>query len=359
MKYIVYKTTNLVNNYIYIGVHKTNTPYIFDGYLGNGVYYNRPNTYKKSKTCFQIAVKQFGVKNFNRETLAVFETAEEAYAVEELIVNETFLARADVYNMIRGGIINQTKGKPVYQYSAITGLFLKEYSSLADAGKDINSDSSTISHSIQLKYKLKNFIFSFEKKSKIELSEFNFKTLTPVYRYLKSGEFDMAFTSLTEAGNNSLDTVAAYIQKAAILGYLVKDTFYFSFYKFDTYNKARLQQIKCRSVYKYSKDGVFIQEYSSQEKAEKENKNCNITQAIKGRIPDQNGNFWSLELLPYFNIPKKHTAKRVGQFDNNGMLIKEWESCNACAKEVGTAVKNVLRGKYYLHKGYTYKYISN
>ena len=32
MKYIVYKTTNLVNNYIYIGVHKTNTPYEFDGY---------------------------------------------------------------------------------------------------------------------------------------------------------------------------------------------------------------------------------------------------------------------------------------------------------------------------------------
>ena len=26
-KYIVYKTTNLINKYIYIGVHRTKTPY--------------------------------------------------------------------------------------------------------------------------------------------------------------------------------------------------------------------------------------------------------------------------------------------------------------------------------------------
>lgn len=35
MKYIVYKTTNLVNNYIYIGVHGTDTLETFDKYLGN------------------------------------------------------------------------------------------------------------------------------------------------------------------------------------------------------------------------------------------------------------------------------------------------------------------------------------
>ena len=36
MKYIVYQTTNLINNKIYIGVHKTVNPDIFDGYIGNG-----------------------------------------------------------------------------------------------------------------------------------------------------------------------------------------------------------------------------------------------------------------------------------------------------------------------------------
>ena len=33
MKYIVYLTTNLKNNKIYIGVHGTEDPNIFDGYI--------------------------------------------------------------------------------------------------------------------------------------------------------------------------------------------------------------------------------------------------------------------------------------------------------------------------------------
>ena len=37
MKYIVYLTTNTANKKIYIGVHRTETPYDFDGYLGNGI----------------------------------------------------------------------------------------------------------------------------------------------------------------------------------------------------------------------------------------------------------------------------------------------------------------------------------
>ena len=38
MKYIVYKTTCLINNKIYIGVHQTENPEIFDGYLGRGYF---------------------------------------------------------------------------------------------------------------------------------------------------------------------------------------------------------------------------------------------------------------------------------------------------------------------------------
>lgn len=35
-KWIVYCTTCIVNNKIYIGVHKTKTPDVFDGYIGGG-----------------------------------------------------------------------------------------------------------------------------------------------------------------------------------------------------------------------------------------------------------------------------------------------------------------------------------
>ena len=49
-KYIVYCTVNIVNNKIYVGVHKTKDASKFDGYIGNGVYVSQPYTYKYSKT---------------------------------------------------------------------------------------------------------------------------------------------------------------------------------------------------------------------------------------------------------------------------------------------------------------------
>ena len=55
--WIVYQTTNLVNNKIYIGVHKTKNPFEFDGYLGNGIYINQSATYIYAKTKMEAAVK--------------------------------------------------------------------------------------------------------------------------------------------------------------------------------------------------------------------------------------------------------------------------------------------------------------
>jgi hypothetical protein len=83
-KYIVYLTINVVNLKIYIGVHKTNTPYEFDGYLGCGVKVNA--TLKNPTTPFQYAVKKYGSKNFKRHTLSIFDTKEEAYNLEKQLV---------------------------------------------------------------------------------------------------------------------------------------------------------------------------------------------------------------------------------------------------------------------------------
>ena len=52
-KYIVYQTTNLINNKIYVGVHQTSDPDSFDGYLGNGIINTQPYTYQYAKTAFQ------------------------------------------------------------------------------------------------------------------------------------------------------------------------------------------------------------------------------------------------------------------------------------------------------------------
>lgn len=124
LKYIVYLTINLQNKKIYIGVHKTNNPDRFDGYIGNGVFISRPSTYEKSKTAFQYAVKKYGVKNFKRFTLRIFDTLEEALKLEAEIVNEQFIKREDTYNLVLGGGLPRDASIEIYQYS-LNGDFIK------------------------------------------------------------------------------------------------------------------------------------------------------------------------------------------------------------------------------------------
>jgi hypothetical protein len=82
MKYIIYCTTNIVNNKIYIGFHATENPEIFDGYIGNGVYVNKPSTYMNPKYAFHYAVKKYGTDNFKRSILYIFDNEEEALKKE-------------------------------------------------------------------------------------------------------------------------------------------------------------------------------------------------------------------------------------------------------------------------------------
>lgn len=139
MKYIVYCTRNNKNSKIYIGVHKTITPFKFDGYLGNGVY-----TYSKTfdaTSAFQSAVKKYGAENFTRITLGVFDTEEKAYLEEELLVTKEFIKRVDVYNMVPGGKNSNYKScsRPVHQYN-IDGELVKTFDSITEAAQSIDTE---------------------------------------------------------------------------------------------------------------------------------------------------------------------------------------------------------------------------
>ena len=72
MKYIVYCTTCLVNNKIYIGVHKTENPNVFDGYIGNGIDKSHlKQVMENPQTAYQRAVKKYGYKEASVEGLNV------------------------------------------------------------------------------------------------------------------------------------------------------------------------------------------------------------------------------------------------------------------------------------------------
>ncbi len=129
IKYIVYQTVNTVNNKIYIGVHETNTPYKFDGYLGCKAWINNPNSYNKSKYPLHNAILKYGVKSFRRSTIQVFDTLQEALELESELVTEEFISRTDTYNTISKNsfVIN----RPIYQFD-LNGNFIKKWKSELD-----------------------------------------------------------------------------------------------------------------------------------------------------------------------------------------------------------------------------------
>jgi hypothetical protein len=129
MKYIVYLTINIVNRKIYIGVHKTHDPKKFDGYIGNGIWSGNERLVRESPFPFHAAVRKYGYTAFERLTLGVYDTVEEAYMEESRLVTREFLERDDVYNAKRGGIGGSPSTK-ILQYTQ-DGKFVKEWSSIS------------------------------------------------------------------------------------------------------------------------------------------------------------------------------------------------------------------------------------
>lgn len=85
---IIYKTTNTVNNMIYIGQHQSDD--LNDGYIGSG-------------TLFRAAIMKYGKDAFKTEVLFDFDTPYELDAKERELVDEDFLKRPDTYNLVLSG----------------------------------------------------------------------------------------------------------------------------------------------------------------------------------------------------------------------------------------------------------------
>lgn len=92
--HIIYKTTNLINGKIYVGLHSTDN--VDDNYLGSG-------------WILKSAIKKYGRENFKREVLLVLSNREEAREVESLLVDKEFVSRqdcAEALGFARGNIRN-------------------------------------------------------------------------------------------------------------------------------------------------------------------------------------------------------------------------------------------------------------
>jgi len=88
MFHIVYLTTNLANNKIYVGVHSTYN--LDDGYLGSGY-------------ALKHAIKKYGRHNFKRQILHYCLSEEQSLEFESKIVDLSFVERNDTYNIKLAG----------------------------------------------------------------------------------------------------------------------------------------------------------------------------------------------------------------------------------------------------------------
>jgi hypothetical protein len=88
MFYIIYKITNTINRKIYIGKHQTKD--LNDGYMGSGKH-------------LKHSIDKYGIDNFKKEVLFIFENENDMNAKEAEIVNGEFVLREDTYNICVGG----------------------------------------------------------------------------------------------------------------------------------------------------------------------------------------------------------------------------------------------------------------
>ena len=86
--FTVYKITNLVNGKYYIGKHQTKD--LNDGYFGSG-------------KLIKAAIKKYGIENFVKEILFIFESEDEMNKKEAELVTEELIASGSVYNLCPGG----------------------------------------------------------------------------------------------------------------------------------------------------------------------------------------------------------------------------------------------------------------
>ena len=102
--YYIYRTTNILNNKEYIGVHKTNK--LRDGYIGNGIR-SQKNAERLNElgnsVPFVRAVLKYGYNFFIKEVLFHFNSYEEALEKEKELVNIEYVKRKDTYNIKLGG----------------------------------------------------------------------------------------------------------------------------------------------------------------------------------------------------------------------------------------------------------------
>lgn len=261
MKYIVYLTVNkksTVNglNRIYVGVHQTKDPTVFDGYLGCGVYVDQPSTYMYPKTPFQCAVKKYGVEAFTRVVLYIFDSEDSAYQKEKEIVSIQFIKQSHVYNACEGGVC-VNKGKPLYQFDA-QGNLLKKWEYSKEAVEFYNISRIKLNYAVQDKHPLLGYLWG--TTDSIDPTEYYTQTHgepKSVHLYTKDGKWLTEFPSRVECAEY-LNVSPTSITQAVKTQRLVQNQYYVSDKLVDLFVPRPRNQYSKTLIYVYNTQSQLV-----------------------------------------------------------------------------------------------------
>lgn len=300
VKYILFVTTNVVNNKIYVGVHETEEPGVFDGYLGDGIWVDTPLSYNRGKSLMQCAILKYGVKSFKRHTLRVFDDDETALRLLDEIVtpefvslpsnyNYTITTTPTIYKFNKEGISDSegevlsylTEVKPITEYINQynkEGILIAQYPNAAIAAQKLDLDKNAINSSIVKRKKYAGCSF-------LKGDIFGDKSKKYIYRYKETGEFDCAFETIQKAINATKKSHAMTVKKALVDGFLCAG-YYWSYYKTDRF-ESHTVQVQPAKVAQYDQDGKLIKVWDTLKECSQEYPKC--LRVCQGKLNETQG----------------------------------------------------------------------
>lgn len=301
---VIYKTTNLINNKIYVGKDRNN----INSYLGSGVILQR-------------AIQKYGRQNFKKEILEFCDTYDELNEREKFWIKKLNAQDRQVGYNIAGGsghfgyhisenhkeYLQKLFGTKIYQYD-FQGNFLKIFNSINHAQQE--SGTECISGAIRDDRRpfSGNYIWSSapieNEQMKILLVELNERPFIDnkaknVYQYDLNGNFIMKYETLSQAAQttginiNSIIFTCKGRRKTA-------GKYIWSYQELKTETlQTMLQRIlnpkrTSKSVLQYDTNNNLIAEYPSiQEASKNSGANCgSICQCCKGLHKTTKGFIW-------------------------------------------------------------------